>query len=54
VWMSSSAGIQSFRFDQPFALPLPRRLRPPDWAAQARMALPDGAPARDARAGSDP
>jgi len=46
VWMSSSAGIQSFRFDQPFALPLPRRLRPPDWAAQNRNALPDGAPAR--------
>ena len=30
VWMSS-AGIQSFRFDEPLALPLPRLTRPPDW-----------------------
>jgi Icc-related predicted phosphoesterase len=30
VWMSS-AGIQSFRFDEPFELPLPRLSRPPAW-----------------------
>lgn len=30
VWMSS-AGIQSFRFDEPLARPLPRLARPPAW-----------------------
>jgi hypothetical protein len=31
VWMSS-AGIQSFRFDEPLERPLPRLSRPPAWA----------------------
>jgi len=30
VWMSS-AGIQSFRWDEPLTLPLPRLTRPPAW-----------------------
>jgi Icc-related predicted phosphoesterase len=38
VWMSS-AGIQSFKFDQPLVLPLPRRPRPPEWITQDRAPL---------------
>ena len=36
VWMSS-AGIQSFRFGEPLALPLPRLTRPPAWVMMRRV-----------------